>query len=117
MPFSPISKRVVRIGAIAPTALVIPVCGDGSFDFTSVESADIFVRRTDGEEFQIVGVSISSQLVTGLTLTHVWQAGEVDQVGKWSVYARLYVSGGQLDTEPESFEVLSHFDPMTRCAP
>ena len=112
----PLSKRTVRLGAVAPLALVLPVTGDGTFDFTTVTGGDIFIRKPDGEELQVVGASITSQTTAGLTLTHVWLSGEVDQTGKWSAFARLYVSGGQLDTEPECFQVLGHFDPAIRQA-
>lgn len=110
-------KKFARLGAVAPRALVLPIVGDGSFDFSTVTSADVFVRRPSGEEFQIVGVPITGQTSAGLTLTHPWAAGELNQPGPWACYARLYVSGGQIDTDPESFEVLGPYEPVVRSAP
>lgn len=109
-------KKFARLGAVSPRALVLPIVGDGSFDFSTVTSADVFVRRPSGQEFQIVGVAITGQSSAGLTLTHPWVSGELNQIGTWAVFARLYVTGGQLDTDPEAFEVLGPYEPVIRSA-
>lgn len=110
-------RQVVRLGAIAPLALVMPFSGDGTFDFSTVTSADVSLKKPNGEIVKFTNVPISLQTVTGLTLTHVWQAGDVDQLGKWIMYARLYVPGGQVDTDPKTFDVVSRFTPVQRNTP
>lgn len=110
-------RKTVRLGAVAPVALILSFVGDGSFDFTTATSADLYIEKTDGSELHFAGVTISGATATGVTLTHVWGSGEVDMTGTWKAYGRLFSPAGSVDTDPQFFDVVDHFEAVLKNVP
>jgi|CXWL01.1.fsa_nt_gi hypothetical protein len=101
---------VVYLGPVAPEAYVVDVVpGTSGVDLSTVTDAALLVLRPDGAEV-VWSVTRSNQTASTLTLTHVFEATDVDVVGEYGVYAAMTIPAGTVRSEPRSFPGLGRFD-------
>jgi hypothetical protein len=81
---------------------------EDTFDFTTVSAAVVKVRKPSGILDTWTTV-LSAQTTTGLTATHEFEAGDLDEAGKYTAYLLMTVSGGTDRTETTDFYVKEEY--------
>jgi len=92
-------------GAVSPEALAIAVTST-DYDLSAVISATLRVRLPDAS-VETWDAAVTDATAAALTLTHVFVAGNTDQLGIYSVSGSLAVPGGTLRTLETSFLVVA----------
>jgi len=92
-------------GAVSPEALSIAVTST-DYDLSAVTAATLRVRLPDSS-VETWTASVTSATQTALSLTHVFAAGNTDQLGIYAVSGTLAVPGGTLRTLEASFLVVA----------
>jgi len=92
-------------GAVSPEALVIAVTST-DYDLSAVTSATLRVRLPDSS-VETWSAAVTGATVSALSLTHVFAAGNTDQLGIYSVSGILAVPGGTLRTLETNFLVVA----------
>ena len=81
-----------------------------TWDPTSVVSADVRVQKPDEETAETWTATITAQDSTGVTVTHALDTSDLDVVGMWRVYVRLYdADGGIVRTYTTTINVKPEF--------
>jgi len=65
-----------------------------TWDPESVVSADIRVQKPDETTAETWTATIESQDANGITVVHALDDSDLDVVGMWRAYVRLYDAGG-----------------------
>ncbi len=103
------SNPYTYVGARPTESFVFVVAqAPGGPDLSAVTGAFISVQYPDDTVHSWDAV-ISAQSATGLTLTHLFQAGNVDIVGDYVARAVMQVSGGVIRSAPKPFSVIDQF--------
>ena len=90
----------LRVGAVDPQAMSLNITSSAALpDLTAVLSAQISVFKPDRSEVTW-DATISNQTASGLTLTHLFQATDLDLPGAYELKALLTTSSGIARTEP-----------------
>jgi hypothetical protein len=104
-----VTTGIIYLGAVAPEALIIDaLTGDSGIDMSTITDGEFMIRKPDGSEVTLAG-TISNQSAAGLRLTHLWLAGEVDQLGHWCIIGAFTLPSGTVRTFPQRRNVL---DPL-----
>lgn len=105
------STGSLHVGQVDPQTYFVYVTQAGalaSFDFTTVTSASIRVKKPSGATQTWTG-AISNQTTAGLTFTRTLQTGDLDEAGSYTGYLLMVVASGTLRSEAEEFFVAEEF--------
>ena len=100
--------NVVYKGAVSPEAMTLTVTASGSEDLSTVTSAVIWAK-CNGKAPVNWSASIVTQSQKSITLSHVFQSGDVDVAGKMTLVAYLYIPSGLVRSKPVSLVVVDPF--------
>ena len=103
---------MIRTSDLAPKQYVLDLAAEDGLDLSTVAGATLQVLRPDGTATTWT-VAMSHQTPTTLRLTHPWAAGDIAKPGKYVIYARLTVPGGELTSAPQALDVRDAFDLST----
>lgn len=102
-------------GALSPEGLQILVGPLAGVDLTLVTSATVLLKNPQGSSVTWTGWTLSNQTSSGVTLTHLFQPGDVDQgtpsIGTWVAVVKLTVTGfvNPIRCVPVQFPVQDQF--------
>lgn len=102
------TRTTVYQGALAPEAYELTVTAPSGVDLTTASGFTLHVR-TPTAETVTWSVVASGVTATTAVLTHLFQAGETDIPGAYSIYASFNISGGSLRTNTQVLWVLEQF--------
>lgn len=102
---------VVFQGALAPEAYVLDITpGISGVDLVDVSAAVLKVLKPNNTEVNW-SAAMSNKTSITLTLTHSFQAGDLDLTGLYRIYAALTIPGGTVRTEPRELVVKPKYGP------
>jgi hypothetical protein len=101
----------LRVGDVAPYSYVMDVTStEVKADLSTVTSAEIRARRSDGTDLTLSPVEISNQTPTTIRLTYVRQAGDLPEAGTHVFVGWMTSPLGLIKSEPRRRRVLGAFD-------
>lgn len=99
----------VHVGALAPEALTLKVTPSNQLpDLSTVTSATIDILKPDGNEVTWTA-ALSEQSASGITLTHLYDAGDIDNEGQFVARGMLVAPAGVFRCEPKAFDAISEY--------
>jgi|ERR1017187_5101439 hypothetical protein len=99
----------IHINPISPQALVMTCSAGGACpDMTAVVSSVIQLLKPDGTT-RPLSVTISNKTPASLVLTHLFQTGDLDQVGVYKAYVVHTLPVGQVRGDTQTITVLDNF--------
>lgn len=104
--------NTVHVGALDPQALIlelVPSALVGSMSL--VTAATIKVQKPDLTEVTWTA-TLANQTADFLQVVHLYQAGDVDQIGTYKAIALLVTPDGTIPTEPIVFFAVDEFEVM-----
>lgn len=104
----------INANSVAPYALQMVVSqglGQPTVDLTTVSAAVFKMKRPDGSVVTWTA-TLSAASQTSLTLTYLYAAGDLVQLGQWTAVANMTVPGGTVKSDPMSFTVVDEFAPI-----
>ena len=100
----------IHINPVAPQKLVMVCAAGGSLpDMTLVQSAVLKLKKPTGQVLTLAA-DITSKTQPSLRLSHVFNAGEVDKVGPYKVYAIHTLAVGSVRSDVQTFQAIESFD-------
>ena len=92
-------------------------CGTGNsgLDLTTVTGATLQVRTPAGVEVEWAATLAAGPYPPAATPTDLWLvypyvAGDVDNLGRYAVFATMTIPGGAVRSVPSDFQVVNKFD-------
>ena len=102
-------RPVAYVGAVAPESVAIAVTqGQSGIDLSTVTAATMLVQLPDGQE-TTWDASLSGATALGVTVTHTFQAGDLQIPGRYVILAALTVPAGTIRSRPRVLTVLPKF--------
>lgn len=99
----------VLSGALAPESLkAIISAGASGIDLTTVTGVTLSIKDPAGNVTTWAAVIVSAT-ITSLTISHAFQAGDTDAIGRYGVVANLTVPGGTVRAKCPCFDVVDQF--------
>lgn len=103
-------SNIVYQGAVGPEAFRMKILrGSSDVDLTTVTAVDFLVRRPDGTQATWATAIQPGATATQLLALHTFGPGDVDQLGRHVVVARLTVPAGYVRSVPAAFSVVDPF--------
>ena len=100
----------IHVNPTAPQKLVMTCAAGGSLsDMTLVQSSVLKLKKPSSTVIQLAA-DITAKSQASLTLSHVFNAGEVDKVGTYKVYAIHTLAVGTVRGDVQTFQALDSFD-------
>lgn len=100
----------IHINPVAPQKLVMTCAAGGSLpDMTLVMSSVLKLKKPTGVALTLAA-DITAKTQASITLSHVFNAGEVDKVGEYKVYAVHALAVGNVRSDVQKFQAIDSFD-------
>jgi hypothetical protein len=98
------------VGAVAPESISVEVLTADAFDLSTVTAATLEVRYPGpAGATRSWTCTLSDQSATALTVTHLYDVGDLEVAGTYSAYVSMTTPSGTIRSVPKTFRVRELF--------